>query len=307
MRKFKILILLAVAFSFNVAFGQYAKFIKINEFMVKNDSSYQDQYGYRSGWIEIFNSAFNDVNIGGMYLTNDTANPKKYYISRTSSMTIIPSRGYVVFFADNHPTRGVFHLNFDLFESKYIALYDGDGSTRIDLVAIPEDLKSKSNISYGKDLDQSITRQSDDNSKWIYENRFTPMQTNEWQDKITKSQQIKELDATGLGMAIVAMAVVFLALIFIFFLLKSFTLADNISTKKKLKLEEAQGKEKESAVAKPSGTEETGEICAAIAMALHLYASQYHDEESEVVTINKTIRPYSPWSQKHLNLKRNKR
>ncbi len=307
MRKIKILILLAVAFSFNVAFGQYAKFIKINEFMVKNDSSYQDQYGYRSGWIEIFNSAFNDVNIGGMYLTNDTANPKKYYISRTSTMTIIPSRGYVVFFADNHPTRGVFHLNFDLFESKYIALYDGDGNTRVDLIAIPEDLKSKSNISYGKDLDQSITRESDDNSKWVYEERFTPGQSNEWQDKITKSQQIKELDSTGFGMAIVAMAVVFIALIFIFFLLKSFTLADKMSTKKKLKLEDAKIDEKPIESPKKSGTEETGEICAAIGMALHLYASQYHDEESEIVTINKTTRPYSPWSQKHLNIKRNQR
>ena len=137
MRKLKILILLAIVFSVNLAFGQYEKFIKINEFMVKNDSSYQDQYGYRSGWIEIFNSAFNDVNIGGMYLTNDTANPKKYFISRTSSSTLIPSRQFVVFFADNHPSRGVFHLNFTLDESKYIALYDANGRTLLDFVEIP--------------------------------------------------------------------------------------------------------------------------------------------------------------------------
>jgi Na+-transporting methylmalonyl-CoA/oxaloacetate decarboxylase gamma subunit len=305
MRKIKILILLAVAFSFNVAFGQSSSFIKFNEIMVKNDSTYQDEYGYRSGWIEIFNAAFNNINIGGMYLTNDTTNPKKYYIPRNDAATNMSFRSFVVFFADNHPSRGTFHLNFTLEESKYVAIYEQDGKTRLDIIHIPADLKTKSNISYGKDLDQSITRQCDDNTKWIYETRFTPNQSNEWQDKITKSQQIKELDSTGMGMAVVSMAVVFVALIFIFFLLKSFTIADKLSTKKKLKLEEAKGKE--SAVAKPSGTEETGEICAAIAMALHLYASQYHDEESEVVTINKTIRPYSPWSQKHLNLKRNKR
>ncbi len=307
MRKLKILILLAIVFSVNLAFGQYAKFIKINEFMVKNDSSYQDQYGYRSGWIEVFNSAFNDVNIGGMYLTNDTTNPKKYYISRTSPTTLIPSRQFAVFFADDKPSRGIFHLNFTLEESNYIALYDADGRTQIDFVIIPEELKLKNNISFGKDKDQSITREQDDDSKWIFEERYTPKESNEWQDKITKSQQISELDSTGMGMAIVAMAVVFGALIFIFFSLKSFTLADNISSKKKLKLEEAKRLEETTLVAKSSGTEETGEVCAAIAMALHLFASQYHDEESEIVTINKTARPYSPWSQKHLILKRKQR
>lgn len=307
MRKIKILILLAVAFSFNVAFGQSSSFIKFNEIMVKNDSTYQDEFGYRSGWIEIFNAAFNNMNIGGMYLTNDTTNPKKYFIPRNDGATNMAYRSYVVFYADNHPSRGTFHLNFTLEESKYIAIYDADGKTRLDMVIIPEDLKTKANISFGRDLDQSITRESDDNSKWIYESRFTPNQTNEWQDKITKSEQIKELDSTGLGMAIVAMAVVFIALIFIFFLLKSFTLADNISTKKKLKLEEVKNAEQVQESPKKSGTEETGEICAAIGMALHLYASQYHDEESEVVTINKTTRPYSPWSQKHLNIKRNQR
>lgn len=307
MRKIKILILLAVAFCFNVAFGQSYSFLKFNEIMVRNDSTYQDQYGYRSGWIEVFNSAFNNVNIGGLYLTNDTTNPKKYYIPKTDGATNMPFRSYVVFFADNHPTRGTFHLNFTLDESKYIALYEPDGKTRLDMVFIPEDLKTKPNISYGKDLDQSITRISDDNSKWIYESRYTPNQTNEWQDKITKSDQIKDLDSTGLGMSIVAMAVVFVALIFIFFLLKSFTLADNLSTKKKLKIEEAKSNEVTLKAPKASGTEETGEICAAIAMALHLYASQYHDEESEIITINKTIRPYSPWSQKHLILKRKQR
>ena len=242
-----------------------------------------------------------------MYLTNDTANPKKYYISRASVNTLIPARQFVVFFADNQPTRGIFHLNFLLEESKYIALYDADGRTQIDMMLIPEELKHHVNISYGKDKDISITREKDDDSKWIEEDRYTPRESNEWQDKITKSQQISELDSTGMGMAIVAMAVVFGALIFIFFSLKSFTLADNISTKKKLEAEEAKTQEDVPVVVKSSGTEETGEICAAIAMALHLFASHEHDQESEIVTINKTIRPYSPWSQKHLILKRKQR
>ncbi|MDD2994760.1 MAG: hypothetical protein EOM47_05040 [Bacteroidia bacterium] len=37
---------------------------------------------------------------------------------------------------------------------------------------------------------------------------------------------------------------------------------------------------------------------AAIAMALHLYYSEVHDEESAVITIKTVERRYSPWSSK---------
>ena len=37
---------------------------------------------------------------------------------------------------------------------------------------------------------------------------------------------------------------------------------------------------------------------AAIAMALHLYYSEVHDEESAIITIKKVERRYSPWSSK---------
>lgn len=37
---------------------------------------------------------------------------------------------------------------------------------------------------------------------------------------------------------------------------------------------------------------------AAIAMALHLYYSEVHDEESHIITIKTVERRYSPWSSK---------
>ncbi len=296
MKKIKILILLIFALGLNEAFSQYASFIKINEMMVRNDSTYEDDFGYRSGWIEIFNSAYNDVNIGGMFLTNDLNNPKKYFIPRNDGATKIPFQGFVVFFADNHPTRGTFHLNFSIENSEYIAIFDADGKTLIDKVEIPKDLKSKPNISFGREIDGG--------DKWIYEDRYTPNQTNVWQDKITKTEQIAELDSTGIGMTVVAMAVVFSALIFIFFMLKSFTIADKLKTKK-IQREITEEADKKTKIKKSDET--TGEVCAAIAMALHYSSNQYHDEESEIVTINKTIRPYSPWSQKHLNIIKKRR
>ena len=42
----------------------------------------------------------------------------------------------------------------------------------------------------------------------------------------------------------------------------------------------------------------TGEEIAAISMALHLFISEVHDDESNVITIKRIERRYSPWSSK---------
>lgn len=41
-----------------------------------------------------------------------------------------------------------------------------------------------------------------------------------------------------------------------------------------------------------------GNIAAAISMALHLHLSEFHDEESNVITIKRISRQYTPWSSK---------
>ena len=43
---------------------------------------------------------------------------------------------------------------------------------------------------------------------------------------------------------------------------------------------------------------ESGEVFAAIAMALHEYQDNVHDVEDTVLTIDKVKRNYSPWSSK---------
>jgi Oxaloacetate decarboxylase, gamma chain. len=44
--------------------------------------------------------------------------------------------------------------------------------------------------------------------------------------------------------------------------------------------------------------EASGEIIAAISMALYDYFSEKHDKESNIVTIKKVNKPYSPWNSK---------
>ena len=53
-------------------------------------------------------------------------------------------------------------------------------------------------------------------------------------------------------------------------------------------------------VSVPAGCDSVvnGEIIAAIALAVKLNKAEMHDRESDVITINKVARVYSPWSSK---------
>jgi len=50
-------------------------------------------------------------------------------------------------------------------------------------------------------------------------------------------------------------------------------------------------------------TIQSGEVNAAIAMALYQYFNELHDVESGVVTIKRVSRHYSPWSSKLYNMR----
>ncbi len=47
----------------------------------------------------------------------------------------------------------------------------------------------------------------------------------------------------------------------------------------------------------------TGELNAAIATALYLYFDEIHDYESNVITIRKVSKSYSPWNSKLYNMR----
>lgn len=54
---------------------------------------------------------------------------------------------------------------------------------------------------------------------------------------------------------------------------------------------------------KKTESEISGEVNAAISMALYMYFNELHDEESNVITIRKVARTYSPWSSKIYNMR----
>ncbi|MDR0546282.1 MAG: lamin tail domain-containing protein, partial [Dysgonamonadaceae bacterium] len=137
--KQKLIMLLLFAGATAGVQAQRTTSLKINEILVINQDNYEDDYGEKNPWIEIFNNSAGTVNIAGCYLTNDLQNPKKYMVPKGDVQTKISPRQHVLFWADGRHSRGTFHLNFtlDSVGANFIALFDSDGRTLIDSVTVP--------------------------------------------------------------------------------------------------------------------------------------------------------------------------
>lgn len=271
--------------------------LRINEILVYNDSNYVDDFGKHSPWIEIFNSAYNTVDVGGLYLTDDLKNPTKYPIAKGQTLTKIPKRSYIVFWADNMPTYGILHTNFILEPGKTIALFDGNGRTLIDSLTIP--LTVLPDVSYGRIFDGDPV--------WRNLSKTTPNSDNNTEPVMSAGDQFAKFDPFGGGMALIAMGVVFFGLAVLFFFFKMTSKVMAVDVKKQLMARsviKAKTGKAEITEKGGEGLSITGEINAAIAMTLHLYSSELHDAENTVLTINKVSRTYSPWSSKIYGLNR---
>ncbi len=294
-KKIGVLLLLMALFSFS-AQAQLTTSVKINEVLVVNEDNFVDDYGKRHPWIELFNNSAGTVDLRGCYLTDINWEGKKpdakkmYMIPKGDVMTKIPPRQHTLFWADNEPTRGTFHVNFTLSPDKdnYIALYDADGTTLIDEIVIPAG--QKADISYGLDVDGT--------GKWCTLSKVTPSTNNVTLDSNEKIENFQRNDSLGIGMTVTAMAVVFLGLLILFLVFKQIgNIAINAS---KRNAQKAAG---EGTTIAANAGQESGEIFAAIATALYEMSDDNHDIENTVLTIRKVQRSYSPWSSKIYTLR----
>ncbi len=291
-----ILILLAVVFGVSNVKAQNATDFRLNEILVINESNYQDDFGQHSSWIEIFNSSYSPVNLGGCFLTDDLNNPTKYWIPTGDPATQISPRCYVVFWADNKPARGIFHLNFTIEEGKTIALFDANGRTMIDKIQIPAN--QVADITYG--------RVNNDSDKWAQLDKTTPGANNDYSRRASSGEKFVEMDPSGLGMTLIAMIVVFSALAILYIIYN--TIGSFFIRKARVAANKQESEVVKTSVAKTSSKEElSGEVNAAIAMALYMYQNEMHDFENTVLTINKVSRTYSPWSSKIYTLRKSPR
>jgi Na+-transporting methylmalonyl-CoA/oxaloacetate decarboxylase gamma subunit len=114
------------------------------------------------------------------------------------------------------------------------------------------------------------------------------------------SELFMKIDPWGIGMTVIGYVVVFLALLFLYIIFSNITKILNINVKRLLKRE---GKETEI----KEDISLSGELNAAIAMAIYLYYQEMHDKEDTVLTINKVSKTYSPWSSKIYGLRQHPR
>lgn len=303
MKKKLMIMLMAVVACATIASAQGRRGLRINEVMVQNDSSVVDDYGCHVAWVELFNSTYGPLEISSVYITNDRNNPKMYPVPLGDVNTEIPARQHVIFWADGQHTRGTFHLNFTLTpgQDNWIGVYDADGKTLIDEVVVPASLTSDQ--SYAR-MEDGVTGESlettweiRDGSEGKY---VTPSSNNIIKDTNKKIEMFAERDKNGFAMTLMAMAIVFSALLLLcisFYIISK--IGERVSERNKAK---SHGADLREMAKEDRPGQDSGEVIAAIAMALHEHLDT-HDRENTVLTINKVKRAYSPWSSKIYGLR----
>ena len=100
----------------------------------------------------------------------------------------------------------------------------------------------------------------------------------------------------GFTVALVGYIIVFMALVVLIVIFTTIPRIINMKVRTELR---RKGKE---VTNQPDELSVGGDISADISMALHLYLNDMHDEETNVITISRIQRRYSPWSSKIYNI-----
>ena len=134
--------------------------VRINEVLVLNENDIVDDYGVRESWVELFNTGYERVNVGGCYLGIRYADRydadgnkliKKYYIPRNNPATSIEPLGYRLFFCEGTDTKGTFYTNFTLGDEPVdmVILYNANGKDIISVFKFPENYTPVPDVAWG--------------------------------------------------------------------------------------------------------------------------------------------------------------
>ncbi len=88
--------------------------VVVNEVSASN-SVYVNEYYKKRDWVELYNCTDADIDLSGMYLSDDASDPHKYAITPAGNGgTIIPARGYKVIWCDEADALTQLHAPFKL-------------------------------------------------------------------------------------------------------------------------------------------------------------------------------------------------
>ena len=116
--------------------------VKINEVSAAN-GIYTNEYFKHNDWIELYNRSSEEVDVAGMYISDNLNKPERFQIPEASAVdarysTIIPPHGYLVIWADKLDSDRQIHANFKLAaEGGSIVLTAADHSYADTLTYMP--------------------------------------------------------------------------------------------------------------------------------------------------------------------------
>lgn len=283
-------------------FAQGINDVRINEVLVNNTKGIVNCEGNSTGWIELMNTGYTTINIGGCRLEKTSSDGTKtnYIIQKGLSSTKLAPQNYTIIYfdADNIAPNAT---DFDLKDATSIILYDVSGKMIIDKVAL--DLTTvKDNQSLGRDVvdrsslagrraDANIDTRSD---KLVSTYSVTPGFSNFPVLAETRGEAFLRVDPLGIGMAVIAMSVVFLALLCLFLIFQQVGKTMQAISRRK---EKVTAPEMTTASAANSVKPDfNSEILVAIGYAMSRYKKDL--KVARKLTINRTAKSYSPWSSK---------
>lgn len=115
------------------------------------------------------------------------------------------------------------------------------------------------------------------------------------EEVISRAEAFRQADPTGVVMSLTAIGVVLSVLAALFLIFWGLG---------QLFRRLAAPRVAKATVAAEPAVEVSGDVYAAIAVALYRYSRDLHDVENTVLTINRAAKVYSPWSSKIYGLRR---
>lgn len=139
----------------------------LNEFMALNNTTIQDEAGQFEDWVEIYNPGPEDVEMGGLYLTDDLAATTKWAFPDT----LLPAGDFMLIWCDDDAGDGALHATFKLSGAgEDLGLFGrlAAGNPEID------------SYQFGaQTADVSEGREEDGGLPWVFFDQSTPGVSNE--------------------------------------------------------------------------------------------------------------------------------
>jgi hypothetical protein len=139
----------------------------VNEFMAANTATIADEWGQYDDWVEIYNAGAHPVDLTGLTLSDDRAEPNRY----TFPPVVLGPRDFLLVWCDGEPVQGPYHASFRLAATgEYIGLFASaaNGHAAIDTLTFGPQLDD---VSYG--------REPDGGPVWRSYTRATPRLSNQ--------------------------------------------------------------------------------------------------------------------------------